>query len=89
MYTTMRQERIKQGWTCEYVAKKVGLTPEAIRLLEMGQRKPSYNVLVRLEDLFQIGHRDLFRVVNPKLDKENDTNKRSRKDVTNERSTDF
>lgn len=38
----------------------MGVSDEAIRLLESGQRKPSYEVLVRLEDLFGLPHRELF-----------------------------
>ena len=36
----------------EQIAKKIGITSEAIRLLEIGKRKPSYDVLVKLLDLF-------------------------------------
>ena len=56
----IRQERIKRGWSCGYVASIVGVSDEAIRLLESGKRKPSYEVLVRLEDLFGLPHRELF-----------------------------
>ena len=48
MYRMMRQERIKRGWSCEYVAEKTGLTAEAIRLIETGERNPSYPILVKL-----------------------------------------
>ena len=60
MHRMIRQERISHGWSCEYVAQKTGLTTEAIRLIETGQRKPSYSVLVKLEDLFGMSHRELF-----------------------------
>ncbi len=61
----LRQERITRGWSMEYVAEKVGLTSEAIRLIENGDRNPSYPVLVKLEDLFQKSHRDLFGGATP------------------------
>ena len=32
-------------------------------MIESGQRKPSYEVLVRLEDLFGLPHRELFAEV--------------------------
>lgn len=56
----IRQERIKRGWTQEFVAKQAGLTLTAIQKIETGQRNPSYPVLVKLEDLFGLPHRELF-----------------------------
>ena len=56
----MKQERIKRGWTCEQVAEAVGVNAETIRLLETGQRNPSYHVLIKLENLFKLSHRQLF-----------------------------
>ena len=52
MTTMLRQKRIQNGWTQEYVGKEVGITAEAIGLIETGQRKPSYDVLIKLLDLF-------------------------------------
>ena len=74
MYRMIRQERIKRGWSCEYVAEQAGLTAEAIRLIETGERNPSYPVLVKLEDLFQMNHRDLFGAATPDKKKEPDGN---------------
>lgn len=56
MKTVLEQERIKRGMSREQIAKKIGITSEAIRLLENGKRKPSYDVLVKLLDLF--GYKD-------------------------------
>lgn len=56
MKTVLEQERIKRGMSREQIAKKIGITSEAIRLLEIGKRKPSYDVLVKLLDLF--GYKD-------------------------------
>ena len=58
----LRQERENKNWTQEYVAEQVGITPEAVSMIETGQRKPSYDVLVKLEDLFHKNHRKLFAV---------------------------
>lgn len=69
MNRMIRQERIKRKWSCEYVAQKAGLTPEAIRLIETGERNPSYPVLVKLENLFQMNHRDLFGAATPNTEK--------------------
>ena len=65
MYLRMRQERKRREWSQEFVARQIGVTPETVHYIETGQRKPSYDVLVKLEDLFQMGHRELFGVATP------------------------
>jgi len=62
MTLMLRQERIRRGWTQEYVAKQTGLSLTAIQKIETAQRNPSYPVLVKLEDLFRLSHRQLFAV---------------------------
>lgn len=63
MNTMLKQERIKRGWTQEYVAKSIGITKQAVQLLENNQCKPSYDVLVKLLDLFGYDDpRQLFAV---------------------------
>ena len=71
MKLIIRQEREARGWTQEYVAQQIGLTKTSVHDIETGKQKPSYNVLVKLEDLFQRNHRQLFAVVD---DKANHTN---------------
>lgn len=56
MKNMLEQERLKHGWTQEHVAKQVGITRTAISHLETGIRKPSFDVLVKLLDLF--GYKD-------------------------------
>ncbi len=63
MTRMIRQERIKRGWSINYVAEKTRLSNEAIRLIETEERPPSYSVLVKLEDLFHMNHRKLFSAV--------------------------
>lgn len=63
MYLKIRQERQNRNWTQTYVAHKVGVTKTAIHDIETGKQKPSYNVLVKLEDLFQKNHRQLFAAI--------------------------
>lgn len=63
MTLNIRQARIKKGWTQQYVAERVGITAEAVQMIETNQRKPSYEVLIKLEDLFKKSHRKLFAVV--------------------------
>ena len=62
MNLNIRQERIKRGWTQQYVAEHIGITSEAVQMLETAKRKPSYEILVKLEDLFEKNHRELFAV---------------------------
>ena len=63
MILAIRNERIRRNWTQEYVARKIGLTKTAVCDIERGKQKPSYEVLVRLEDLFGLPHRELFAEV--------------------------
>ena len=58
----LRQERISHDWTQEFVATQLGVTNQAVNLIETGQRKPSFDVLVKLEDLFCMDYRDLFNL---------------------------
>lgn len=60
MKLRIRQEREKRNWSQRYVAQEVGISREALHYIECGQRKPSYTVLVKLENLFQMGHREMF-----------------------------
>ena len=61
--TKLRQERINRGWTLAFVAQHIGLTPTAIHDIEKSKQRPSYDVLVKLEDLFQKSHRYLLSQV--------------------------
>lgn len=66
MELMLRQERLRRGWTQQYVAEKVGVTKSAILLLENGKTKPSYDVLVKLLDLFNHDDpRKLFGAATP------------------------
>ena len=60
MKIALQQERIKHGWTQDYVARKCGVSMQAVCDWEHGRRKPSYTALVKLEDLFQMSHRELL-----------------------------
>ena len=53
MKLVLRQERIKRGWTQDYVAKKCGVSCQTVCDWENNRRKPSYDVLVKLLDLFE------------------------------------
>lgn len=71
----LRQERMKKGWTQEFVAKQIGTAKATVQMLETGQRKPSYDVLVKLLDLFEYSDpRKLFGAATPATEKEPDGN---------------
>lgn len=75
MELMLRQERVKHGWTQQYVAERVGVTKSAILLLETGKTKPSYDVLVKLLDLFDYSDpRKLFGAATPYSTKTPDGN---------------
>ena len=59
----IRQERIKNNWSQQNVAEKIGITKSAYSNIETSKRKPSYEVLVKLENLFNLSHRDLLEQV--------------------------
>lgn len=52
MLLMLRHERNKKGWSQEYIADQLNVTPETVHYIETGQRKPSFDVLVKLLDLF-------------------------------------
>ena len=59
----VRHERINKKWTLEYVARQIGITNQSVSLIETGQNNPSYGVVVKLENLFGLTHRELFEEV--------------------------
>ncbi len=64
MSLKIREERIQKGWTQGFVARQIGLTKAGYRNIETGQRKPSYDVLIQLLDLFDYNDpRKLFAPV--------------------------
>ena len=56
MKTILEQERTKRHWTQGYVSEQIGITKGALNNIEKNKRKPSYDVLVKLLDLF--GYKD-------------------------------
>ena len=52
MKLKIRQEREQRKWTLESVAKKLGITKAAYRNIEIGIRRPSYDVLVKLLGIY-------------------------------------
>ncbi len=75
MKLVLREERLIRGWTQEYVAKKCGVSYQTVCDWENNRRKPSYDVLVKLEDLFELTHRQLFGAATPNSLRVHDTPK--------------
>ncbi len=64
MTLKIRQERINKKWTQQNVADQLGLSKTAIHDIETGKQKPSYDVLVKLLELFEYNDpRQLFAAV--------------------------
>lgn len=83
MNLSIRQERKKRNWTLNYVSKNIGVTQATVHDIETGRCKPSYEVLVKLEDLFKLNHRKLFAVADdtPISHEENTTKKEKNQGV--------
>lgn len=66
MTLLIKQKRLKRGWTLEFVAEQIGVTKSAVHDMETGRRKPSYEVLLKLLQLFKCKDpRDLFGAATP------------------------
>lgn len=62
MHTVLERERKKRGWSQREVAKRIGVSAPMMTMIETGKRKPSFDVLIRLLDLFDCSDpRILFR----------------------------
>ena len=48
----LKQIRLKNKWTQQYVADKVGITKSAYSNIENKNRSPSLKVAIRLQNLF-------------------------------------
>ena len=48
----IRQRRISNKWTQDYVAQRIGLTRTAVHDIETGKQLPSFKVLLKLLALF-------------------------------------
>lgn len=66
--TRMRYERIKNGWSLKYVADYLKITNQAVSKIELLKTEnPSYDILVKLENLFGLTHRQLFTLIDNDL----------------------
>ncbi len=68
LISRMRYERINKGWTLDYVSIQVGISNQAVSKIELMKTiNPSYNIIVKLENLFGLSHRELFALVEDTL----------------------
>lgn len=66
MKLMLKEERERRGWSQAQAAKAVGITKAAYRNIEAGVRKPSYDILFKLLDLFDCSDpRKLFGATAP------------------------
>ncbi|MEV2911019.1 helix-turn-helix transcriptional regulator [Paenibacillus larvae] len=59
---TLKLQKIRQQrvMTQQEAAEILGITLRMYRHIEKGTRRPSYEILCKLEDLFQMSHRKLL-----------------------------
>ena len=68
MKLMIKDERERRGWSQAQTAKAVGITKAAYRNIEAGIRKPSYDVLIKLLNLFDYSDpRILFGAATPAI----------------------
>lgn len=53
-------ERLRRDWTQCQIAKEMGISPQVVCDWEKGRSFPSYKTLIKVEDLFNMNHRELF-----------------------------
>lgn len=69
MNLMIKEERISRGWSQAQTAEAVGVTKAAYRNIEAGIRKPSYDVLIKLLELFDYSDpRKLFGAATPAIE---------------------
>lgn len=52
--------RLKNGWTQQYVADKLGISKSAYSNIENGNRSPSLKVAIKLQNLFSLPIETMF-----------------------------
>jgi len=56
----IRKKRLENGWTQSHVAEKLEVSERFYRSIEAGHKKPSYENIIKIEDLFNLPQRVLF-----------------------------
>jgi putative transcriptional regulator len=60
----IKQIRLKNHWTQQYVADKVGITKSAYSNIENGNRNPSLKVAIQLQNLFNLQIENILENIN-------------------------
>ena len=67
MILAIEEERRTRGWSIAYVSSLIGVSADAVRLMEKGERNPSYDVLIKLLELYDYTDpRKLFSTITNK-----------------------
>jgi DNA-binding XRE family transcriptional regulator len=61
---SLRSERESRGWEQKQVAEWIGITASSLSSIELGQNKPSFDTLVKLEQLYGKTRAELFDISN-------------------------
>ena len=62
----LRRQRQSKKWSGEHLAELTGVAAKTMYRIEIGVSLPRYDVLVKLEDLFVLSHRELFKPMEKK-----------------------
>lgn len=65
MKNKLRVLRAEQNWTQEELAKRVGVSRQAIHALETGKHDPSLDLAYRISSSFQVSVEKIFENPHP------------------------
>lgn len=51
---TLKTLRLKENWTQAHLAQKLNITKSVISAYETGLRLPSYDILIRISEIFNV-----------------------------------
>ena len=69
--TDMRTRRKAIGWSQKYVGQQVGISNVAVHNLEIGKKKPSHEVMLKICELFQVPHEEVKQLFPVAADENN------------------
>jgi transcriptional regulator with XRE-family HTH domain len=63
METALRSERKRRNWKVYDVAQRVGITAASLSRIERRRIRPSAETLIKLEELYNLPGKELFKEV--------------------------
>ena len=60
----IKQIRLSNGWTQQYIADNIGITKASYSNIETGKRRPSLKVALKLQKMFGISIENLLNIEN-------------------------